>query len=357
MKKWYVWPMLACMLIVLSACGGTKGDEADIESANNVQIEVPPVLNVQVEPEEQEVEEVIVEEVVYPFSQPFTGLGTEEEPTARPIMVMVENQAQARPQSGLDQADMVYEILAEGDITRFVAVYQSETPEVIGPVRSIRPYFVEIGDGLDAVIVHAGWSQEAMNMLSARNLPHLDQVYGDDAYYWRSSERNAPHNLYTSIAKIREGAEKKKFRTEWHDPMIQFADADTPVQGEPATTVKIPYINGYYVTYEFDSEVGQYDRYMLGEPHKDKETDIQLTAVNILVCKTSHQIVDNVGRRHINVTGPGSGYLIQNGVVREITWQSKDGIIRPMIDGEIVPLLPGKTWIHLVPMASEIEAS
>lgn len=80
---------------------------------------------------------------------------------------MVENAPQARPQTGLDQADIVYEILAEGEITRFVSVFQSHEATTIGPVRSIRPYFVEIGDALDAVIVHAGWSQEAMDMMAA----------------------------------------------------------------------------------------------------------------------------------------------------------------------------------------------
>jgi hypothetical protein len=92
---------------------------------------------------------------------PLTGLKSQQLVKTRPFAVMVENAPAARPQSGLGQADVVYEILAEGEVTRFAAVFQSHEAKVIGPVRSIRPYFVEIGAALDAVIVHAGWSQDS----------------------------------------------------------------------------------------------------------------------------------------------------------------------------------------------------
>jgi hypothetical protein len=171
---------------------------------------------------------------------PLTGLPAEHEVESRPIMVMVENSPAARPQSGLDQADIVYEILAEGDITRFAAVYQSRSPEKIGPVRSIRPYYVEIGDGLDAYIVHAGWSQEAMNLIASRGLDHFDEVYGDGKYYWRDSGRKMPHNLYTSIERIRKGIADKGFRTEWNGPKPTFALAsgETVATGQMSSAVE-----------------------------------------------------------------------------------------------------------------------
>lgn len=270
-------------------------------------------------------------------------------------MVMVENQEKARPQTGLTQADIVYEILAEGDITRFVAVYQSQAPKIIGPVRSIRPYFVEIGDGLDALIVHAGWSQAAMNMLVARKLDHFDEVYGDGAYYWRDSSRKAPHNLYTSIELIKKGAEHKKFRTEWRNPELLFDEEDATPQGEPANEVTVHYIQGYYVTYQYDETTKQYARFMLGEPHTDKESGEQITTKNIMVCFADHKILDDKGRRAVDVNGPGKGYLIEDGKVREIVWKRENGVIRPYIDGREVGLLPGKTWVQVVPIGSKVE--
>lgn len=287
---------------------------------------------------------------VYRF--PLTGAVSGKPVHDRPVTVMVENAPQARPQSGLDQADLVYEILAEGEITRFVAVYQAQAPKVIGPVRSIRPYFVKLGEALDAIIVHAGWSQDAMDLIADHKLEHLDEVYGDGAYYWRAGDRKMPHNLYTSIEKIRQGAEKKKFRTEWKGTDAQFAfAADKPqlTDGKPAAKATVNYIRGYNVTYQYDSDTGLYKRFMEGKPHTDKETGKQLTAANILVCESKHQILDNEGRRDVDVNGPGTGYLLQGGQMKEVTWEQKNGMIRAFSDGRELAMLPGQTWIQVIP--------
>lgn len=294
-----------------------------------------------------------------PFRAPLTGLGSETEIKERPYMVMVENAPQARPQSGLQEADVVFEILAEGEITRFVSVYQSRPAEVIGPVRSIRPYFVELGDMLDAVIVHAGWSQDAMNLLTSRKLNHLDQVYGDSAFYWRSSERKAPHNLYTSTAKIAEGAVARKFRKEWNGNGLLFAQTGTPAPavgaGAQALHVQIPYIRGYVVSYDYDAAKNRYLRSMDGKPHADKETGEQLSARNLLVLEAKHAVLDNEGRRSVDVTGPGKGVLLQEGHALDVTWQQKNGMLRVYSAGAEVPLLPGNTWVQVVPEGTSLQ--
>jgi hypothetical protein len=288
------------------------------------------------------------------FTAPLTGLPVKEEIRQRPVMVMVENSPQARPQSGLDQADLVYEILAEGDITRFAAVFQSQSPGTIGPVRSIRPYYVEIGDGLDALIVHAGWSQDAMNLIADRNLAHFDEVYGDGKYYWRSSDRNMPHNLYTSIAKIREGAVNKKFRSDWNGPLLHFLKpGQLPAAGSAAAKISIPYLNGYNVSYEYNGDKGVYERFMNGKPHTDSLSGKQLEAANLLIVETEHRVVDSAGRREVDVYGPGQGWLAQAGTVRSITWERKEGIIRAYASGKELPLLPGRTWVQVVPAGTK----
>lgn len=337
--------LLFCLLLVVTVAMVVTGcvEKPGPAQDDIVYVEGTPAPTVQA-----------MEEKHYLYAYPFTGLGTDLEMQDRPIMVMVENQKKARPQTGLGQADLVYEVLAEGEITRFLAVYQSESPAVIGPVRSIRPYFVEIGDGLDALIVHAGWSQDAMNILASRNLNHFDEVYGDGAYYWRDNSRKAPHNLYTSVEKIRIGAENKHFREEWNPLGFKFANKDAVIEGSPAPAVRMDYLKGYYVTYDYDAETKQYKRGMEGEPHEDKETGAQLTATNVLICESAHNILDNAGRRDVDVFGPGKGYLIQQGVVREVTWERQDNMIRPFINGEEVGLLPGKTWIQIVPEGSNI---
>lgn len=335
------------MLAIVTGCGDAEPDETEF-------VEPEPIVldrEQNVEPLEPEPEP----EIILPYEYILTGEGSAEDVRDRPVVVMVENSPNARPQSGLHAADIVYETLAEGNITRFVAVYQSDAPELIGPVRSIRPYLIRIGDGFDAIIVHAGWSPEAEQMLTTTRRATLNFLLADHVYSWRSNERKAPHNLYTSMEKIREGAEKKQYRTESKELVLAFAEPDAEVEGNDAARVKVNYIQGYHVAYEYDEEAGYYERYMLDEAHQDKETGTQLIAHNIIIIESRHRVTDSVGRRDIDIYGPGEGYLVQKGKVQEVTWNGEDGLIRVYKDDEELPLTPGKTWINIVPIGTTVE--
>ncbi|MCI3922831.1 DUF3048 domain-containing protein [Paenibacillus sp. TRM 82003] len=343
--------VMACLLgfALLAGCSGGASVEEPIVEPEPV---VEPALTTEVEPEPEPL----------PYVYPLTGVPTEEAVTNRPVVVMVENSPAARPQTGLHEADFVYEVLAEGDITRFIAIYQSVESEEIGPVRSIRPYFVELGRAVDGILVHAGWSQEAMNLMVKHKLNHLDQVYGDHDFYWRDKSRKAPHNLYTSIELIEKGAEARKFRAEWTDPVLTFVregqtGGERASSGETAEQVTIPYLLNYSVGYTYDEAAGAYLRTMKDEPHNDKKSGTRLTATNVLIVEAPHRIVDNVGRREVDVFGPGPGYLLQEGKKQEITWQLKNGVIRAYAkEGDAVdlPLLPGKSWVQIVPNLSKV---
>lgn len=342
-KSLSAWLVLSCSVITLVGCSDTP---VSLPSASPETVAATPTASAPAsKPANTAVESLL------PYTFPLTGLPSAQELKSRPFMVMVENAPQARPQTGLDQADIVYEILAEGEITRFVSVFQSHEAEVIGPVRSIRPYFVEIGDALDAVIVHAGWSQEAMDMMAGRKLAHLDEVYGDGAYYWRSTERKAPHNLYTSVAKMKQGAEARKFRSEWNGPLLTFAkDGLSKLTGADVHYILIPYIQGYFASYEYNAGDKVYMRSMEGKPHLDKESGKQLQAKNLLVLESKHKIVDKEGRREVDVFGPNKGVILQEGKSQQITWERKSGLLRAYDDaGKEVPLLPGNTWVQIVP--------
>ncbi|MFC7750142.1 DUF3048 domain-containing protein [Paenibacillus thermoaerophilus] len=339
---------LAAWLVALTAagCGGQAADEP---------VPAPSAL-----PSAAPSASLAPSPTPEPFAFPLTGLGSPTAVRDRPIMVMIENSPAARPQTGLDEADIVYEILAEGEITRFAAFFQSKSPEVIGPVRSIRPYYVELGEGWDAVLVHAGWSPAAITRIKQRGLNHFDQVYGDDRYYWRDKSRKAPHNLYTSIAKIREGIAAKKYRQEWKTPplpafakpggsLAASASPEGPSTVRSAARTDIPYIGGYDVAYEYDAATGLYGRLMEGKPHKDARSDRQLTAANVLILETKHVVLDKEGRRDVDLDGPGKGMWLAEGQAREIKWARKDGILRASIDGREIALKPGTTWVQIVP--------
>lgn len=284
-----------------------------------------------------------------PYTYPLTGLGTEKQVTTRPIVVMVENMVAARPQSGLDKADLVYEILAEGDITRFVAVYQSETAPKIGPVRSMRPYFAEIARGLQGAYFHAGGSQDAFQFVKRFNVREVDQIYGGSAYFWRAKDRKMPHNLYTSSELLNKAVVNKGWNDPWTGQGFTYADEPSTGNGESVQSVKINYISNYYVGYEWDAKNKQFIRTMLGSTHKDRETGKALVANNIIISRATHRIVDSYGRRDVNVIGPGSGYLLQAGKIIPVTWKSAYGHIRVYDGAKELTLVPGKTWIHVIP--------
>ncbi len=269
---------------------------------------------------------------------------------SRPIMVMVENSPAARPQTGLEKADVIYEILAEGEITRFAAIFHSKKPGTIGPVRSIRPYYVQIGAAIDAVIVHAGWSQDGMNAIKKYKADHFDQVYGDEAYYWRDKSRKMPHNLYTGIDRILKGIEAKKKRTDWTAKGFLFDPSGNALQiGEAATEVHIPYLYGYHVDYAWNEKVARYVRSMNNKPHYDAETGNDLMAANLLICKSKHKVLDEKFRRDVDVIGPGKGWLAQNGRIIPITWKMSAGLVRAFdASGTELHMNPGQTWIQFV---------
>lgn len=346
MKKKHRWTkaMLVIMaaFVALAGCGKSATEpkpEQVPDPAPQVEQDTPPV---KIEPEPEP-------EVIYPHVYPLTGIGTEELMEERPLLMLIENHKDARPQSGLIDADIVYEILAEGEITRFAAVFHSQKPEVIGPVRSLRPYYAQIGEAIDALIVHAGYSPAALEYVQKKKLDHFDEIYNAGAYFWRSKERKAPHNLYTSVELIRKGMEAKKVRSEWKAPSaITFAGKDAEISGETAEKLLVEYLLGYKVEYVYDAEKGTYLRNMAGSPHVDKETGEQIEASNVMIIKTSHRVLDDVGRREVNIYGPGEGWLVQKGVAREIEWKLENGLIRPYIDGQQAPLVPGKTWVQVI---------
>lgn len=274
----------------------------------------------------------------------------------RPILFMIENAPKARPQTGLELADVIYEILAEGEITRFAAIYHSKQPKTIGPVRSIRPYYVELGAAMNAVIVHAGWSQDAAIAMKKLKVDHFDQVYGDEAYYWRDKSRKMPHNLYSGVDRILQGMAAKKKKTDWTPIGWTFmSSAEVLSAGESARTITIPYPYNYTVRYEWNDTHKRFSRLMNGKSHKDRETANELKAANVLIVKAKHKVLDKALRRNVDVKGPGKGWLAQSGRIIEVSWKLEKGLIRAFdSSGNEYPMVPGQTWIQVVPMDTKV---
>ncbi|MBJ6361181.1 DUF3048 domain-containing protein [Paenibacillus sp. GCM10012307] len=341
--------LLMMTMILLSACGGEKELRSEPNNKGDVGEIIDPVTPVS-EPEQG-------------FKAPFTGLKLEEKTEARPIAVMVNNYKAARPQSGLTNADIIWEVLAEGGITRLVAIFQSyEGTERIGPIRSIRPYLIEMGEMYKAVLVHAGASNDGYAILQQQRKEHLDEISNAGPFFWREKFRKPPHNLYSNLEKMREGAQQKKYTEQVQIPSMTFvAEGEVPpatAAGVKAEEIDLYFsLKNYHVSYTYDANTKLYSRFINKEPHIDLDNEQQLTASNLVVLGTRHRTLDDVGRLSVDLTGGGPAMLFQEGKMVEAEWvrSSADDIIRIMKDGQELPFVPGKTYYHLVPLTPSFE--
>ncbi len=329
MKRWLIAISGVCLLI--SGCAKEKEKS---ERRNVTSIETPQQENV---PQQ--------EQTVFPL----TGLPAEKPSDHRVIAVMVNNHPKARPQSGLQKADLVYEALAEGDITRFLALYQSEFPEKVGPVRSARDYYIQLSKGYDALYICHGWSPEARDMLESGETDYLNGLFYDGTLFKRASFRKAPHNSYITFANIEKGAKEKGYSLQEKVEPLPFFTSEQ--KGESAQQIEIAYSHRDYahVQYKYNPDKKEYFRYSAGEQTIDYDTHAPIVIQNVFVVAAKHTIVDQLGRRDIDLTSGGKGYLFQNGMVKQVEWKNVNGRILPYENGVPVGFVPGKTWINIVP--------
>ncbi len=301
------------------------------------------------------------------FYSPLTGeLTTEDLTKHRPVAVMIDNHPDARPQSGLDQASLVYEVLAEGGITRYMAVYLDKAVPEVGPVRSARDYFLDLAMELDAIYVHCGQSPEAEVQIPKLGINDLNLEFSVPfSYSWRTTDRRAPHNLYTSYDKLIGAAAEKKYRTVINgEPRQLFKrDAALAPSGAPATEVTIPYpkgYEGYVVSWKYDTATGLYSRFVKGQPYLDKPSGKQLVTPNIIVQYVRSEAIPKDPKLRINVyfVGEGRAQLIVKGVAIEATWK-KASREAPTVftdsQGNPLVLVPGQTWIEVVPLETKVD--
>ncbi|QKS46408.1 DUF3048 domain-containing protein [Paenibacillus cellulosilyticus] len=334
--------LLLAAALGLTACGSGGKDEQSTSTVTEPTTDTQTETDLTAEPPAP----------VSTLTAALTGLPLEQEQKQRPIAVSVNNFKAARPQSGLTQADIVWEVLAEGGITRLIAVFQSSSfTDPIGPIRSIRPYLIDIAESYHSVIVHAGASTDAYDLLQHHNKDYLDEITNAGPYYWRDNTRKAPHNLYSDLTKMRAGAEKKNYASEVTIPTLPFSAEGAGTYDGPATNIDITFLlEDYKVSYAYDAAKGVYLRSINDEPHIDKNNDEQLSAANVVVLGADHKTLDDYGRLSVNLTSGGKAVLFQNGqaVACEWTRQGSD-LIRITKDGKELSMLPGHTYYHIVP--------
>jgi hypothetical protein len=335
--------LLIISLFMLGAC--TSKEKVSKDESNEAKKEVGL--------EEKEVPEAPEFKYVYPL----TGIPTNDEINHRPVAVMINNLRPARPQSGVYQADIVYELLAEGRITRFLAVFHSEMPEKIGPVRSARPYYIELSQGLNALYIAHGYSPQALEILNSGVIDHLNGIRYDGILFKRDNSRVAPHNSYISYENVLKGAKENNFEMQKDVTPLPFLTEKEveAITGDPATEVGVRYGENNFVSFKYNEANKTYLRYSDGEQSVDRETESPIEVKNIFIVEASHRFIDNYPRRGIDLESGGKALLIQNGVVQHVNWKNENGQIVPYLDGKKVAFVPGKTWVNVIPKDEGIE--
>lgn len=278
-----------------------------------------------------------------------------------PYAVMIENIADVRPQKGLSKAGVVYETLAEGGITRFMALFSGEKVKEIWPVRSARHYYLEISSEYNALYVHCGGSPQAYEMISNLKLPVLNEISADAVYFWRGPE-GMPHNLYTSSDLVEKAIADKKYQEKMPPKyeMWKFKDeAKKDARPQKEKTIKIGFAGDYYVEFKYDRKSNSYLRFNGGAAHIDRLTGKQLAPKNVVVQRVPAEInLWEKDRIDLDLTGKGKVFVFRDGKKIEGQWRKKDRVSRTKFfdkDNREISLNRGQTWVVIVPGERKVE--
>ncbi|MBR1630104.1 MAG: DUF3048 domain-containing protein [Lachnospiraceae bacterium] len=349
----YAAGLLGLSLMLLTACGKKKEDTAeDFFEEEMEEAEEEGGLDV------EEIEEEEEEELFYSL---LTHEPVEEELTKkRPISIMIENTTMALPQYGINKAGIVYECPAEGGITRFLALFDDYSGmDRIGNVRSCRPYYAYIAAEFDSIYLHYGQSVQGQEVLNSGIVDDLNGLDGaiEPIVYFRSSDKPAPHNAYTSTDGINDGIEAKGYRTEINEDHekghFRFAEEENTLEdqeGEDAEVLSLYFPNDrpYYV---YDEEEQLYTRYQFGDTETDANDGENVKAANLILQNVPSSVISGSYYLDINLNGSGTGKFLTRGKVVDISWSKNSNydITHYFYEnGDEIELNPGKTWVHLV---------
>ncbi len=302
---------------------------------------------------------------------PFNGTEvSSEDDIFRPIAVIVENSTAARPQTGLIDADVIVEIVDEGGITRYVAIYSSKESEVIGPVRSTRPYYAEIAKSFDSIPAFFGASPDGYVRVVQLGIPDLSAVadtIGNSgikvkARHWRDSSRVAPHNAYMSIKSLREDAKAYGYNLNGGISPFKFKnDAPESERGEEDTIIVNFSSPTFEAKYVYDKETNSYNKYLGGVAHIDRISGEQIIAKNIIVQITDISgPLDQYGHIAVRTTGQGEALYFLDGKVIEGKWVRNDYNEQfKYLDenGNEVKFNVGQTWISFLATLDRINST
>ncbi len=321
----------------LTGCGGKKEEPTTTTEPTTIMTTEPPVI----------------------YRNPLTGEGGYDEALLgnRPVMVVVENHPQARPQWGLTSSDIVFEMVAEGGITRMILMFADSSllPDKIGPVRSARHYFLDLAEGYDAIFTHFGQSTYAKTQLANHDIDNING-YVDGSYFSRDRSRNvdSEHTAYTTKEWVLKAIENKEYRTtlkEGYDNAFSFnVDGNRVLEDGSCVTATVSFSSSYTYTLNYDKQENVYYSSLNGNPFVSSD-GTQQNFQNIVILYTNISAIsgDAKNRVDFDLSG-GHGTYISNGSYEEIKWEKGDSTDMLKLydtEGEELKLNTGRTYIAI----------
>jgi hypothetical protein len=282
---------------------------------------------------------------------------SEQATQARVVSVKIENSPEARPQSGLDGADLVYETLTEGGITRFNAIFQSTAPDTVGPVRSARLSDAQIIPQYGALFAHAGGNATVLAALAQAKVQDLDFITVAPEAYWRSPARKAPHDLYTGIERLRAAALARAYPA--GQQVRPFVFGPLPADEStlpPVAAVTVPFSAADTVTWTWARKSRSWLRDIDGRAHVHAGSRRQYAVADVVVlwagvAPTAKLDSNGAPTLDIGLDGSGRATVFRDGTRIDGTWHAGAGqppVVRDT-EGRVVPLAVGRTWFEVVP--------
>lgn len=350
--------LLCCVLLFLPllACGRVEEEPAPDPAP------VEPVAPVEPAPEPEPPAPI----------NPLTGLAdgiTQEKASRVPVSIMVSNSYNSLPQWGISQADIIFEMIAEGRITRFLALFQDPSGlEALGSIRSARPYFIDMAQGFTPIYMHFGGSVPAYDLIGKRkDLIDMDGIRGgyEGSLYVRDPSRRKSlgleHSVVTNGQRIEDALAGLDRDLQKPDAATAFSfdEQHGALAGEPAAKVTLTFSNKHRPWFEYDAQSGKYLRYQYGAPHIDAWYDQPIAVTNLFVLRMSLRDVPNSDLHLVEVgtTGKGDGYYCCGGKWTPITWQ-KDSYSSPLLffdsNGAELKVCPGNSFVSVVTETADV---